>query len=241
MNYKGNNFYIDNIGVSNLVKNHETPIYAYSLNKLKKNINIFKKNFKNINPLICFSVKSNSNIKILSQIKKFGLGADVVSIGELISALKAGINEKKIVFSGVGKTNQELEFAIKKKILLINSESEEELIEIEKIAKKRKVVVDVGVRLNPDIDALTINKISTGKKDNKFGISAFEILGILLRFKKSKYINIKCLSVHIGSQITRISPYKKVLSVISKLLKRANYKSDLLFQQLQKSKVYERF
>ena len=138
MKYKKKNFYIENISAERIAKKFGTPSYVYSFEKLKNNISTFKKSFKSVNPLICFSVKSNSNLKILNQISKFGLGADVVSKGELILALKARIKPEKIVFSGVGKTIDELKFAISKKILLINAESESEIIEIEKIARKNK-------------------------------------------------------------------------------------------------------
>ena len=138
MKYKKGHFYIENVSAERLAKQFGTPSYVYSYNKIKNNIYNFKKNFKSINPLICFSVKSNSNLKILNLINKFGLGADVVSKGELMVALKARIKPEKIVFSGVGKTIDELKFAISKKILLINVESESEIFEIEKIAKKQK-------------------------------------------------------------------------------------------------------
>ena len=138
MKYKKKHFYIENVSTERIAKKYGTPSYVYSHNKIKDNINNFKKYFKTINPLICFSVKSNSNLKILSIINKLGLGADVVSKGELMRALKAGIRPNKIVFSGVGKTIDELKFAVSKKILLINAESENEIIEIEKIAKRNK-------------------------------------------------------------------------------------------------------
>ena len=138
MKYKNNKLIIDRINVDFLAKKFSTPIYCYSFNKLKKNILHFKKSFQKINPLICFSVKSNSNLQILREIKKFDFGADVVSGGELMKAIKAGINPKKIVFSGVGKTSSEIEYAINKKILLINAESKNEILEIEKIANLKK-------------------------------------------------------------------------------------------------------
>ena len=137
MKYKKGHFYIENVSAKNIARQFGTPSYVYSYSKIKDNIINFKKKFKTINPLICFSVKSNANLHILSLINKFGLGADVVSKGELLVALKAKIKPEKIVFSGVGKTVEELKFAINKKILLINSESENEIIEIEKIAKKK--------------------------------------------------------------------------------------------------------
>ena len=117
MKYKKKNFIIENLGVSELAKKYSTPLYCYSFNKLKENINNFKKNLNQINPFICFSVKSNSNKILLSEISKLGLGADVVSIGELMKALKAGINPNKIVFSGVGKTSNEIDYAVKKILL----------------------------------------------------------------------------------------------------------------------------
>ena len=138
MNYKNNKLFIDNIQVDQIIKKIKTPVYCYSFNRLKENILSFKQSFKGINPLICFSVKSNSNKKILSEIKKFNIGADVVSKGELVKALKSGIKPSKIVFSGVGKTLTELKYAIEKNILLINVESESELFLINKIAKLKK-------------------------------------------------------------------------------------------------------
>ena len=135
MKYKSKEFKIDGYKVKTLAKKYSTPLYCYSFKKIKENIDNFKKNFKKINPIICFSVKSNSNKILLKEIGKLGLGADVVSIGELIRALKSGIKPNKIVFSGVGKTTNEINYAIKKKILLINAESKSEILEIEKIAK----------------------------------------------------------------------------------------------------------
>ena len=132
MKYKKRHFYIENISAERIAKQFGTHSYVYSYNKIKNNIYNFKKKFKTINPLICFSLKSNSNLKILSLINKFGLGADVVSKGELMRALKAKIKPEKIVFSGVGKTIDELKFAVGKKILLINAESKNEIKEISK-------------------------------------------------------------------------------------------------------------
>ena len=211
MNYKKSNLYIENIPVKKIAIKFGTPSYCYSLNKLKSNIKNFKNHFNSINPIICFSVKSNSNLQILKEIKKMGMGADVVSKGEMIMALKAGISPKKIVFSGVGKTYDELKFAIDKKILLINSESESEINEIEKISKIKRKKIDIGIRLNPNIDSRTLKKISTGKKEDKFGLTKYNFLKIIKKYKNSKNLNLKCLSVHIGSQITNHMPYIKML------------------------------
>ena len=140
MKYRDKDLIIENLKAITLAKKYSTPFYCYSYEKLKDNIKNFKKSFKTVNPLICFSVKSNSNKTLLNEVRKLGLGADVVSIGELMRALKAGIKPNHIVFSGVGKTSEEISFAIKKKILLINTESKNEVLEIEKIAKKKKKI-----------------------------------------------------------------------------------------------------
>ena len=228
MKYRNNNLYVENINIRSLSNKISTPFYCYSFDRLKNNINEFKKNFSKINPLICFSVKSNNNLNILKIIKNFGLGADVVSKGELLRALKAGIKPQKIVFSGVGKTPDEISFAIQKKILLINAESENELKIIQKIAYKKKKKIDVGLRLNPNIDAKTLRKISTGRNEDKFGISDKSFVKLLKKFHNSKNINIKCLSVHIGSQILDYRPYSKMISVIDNIIKKTKYKFDYI-------------
>jgi len=228
MKYNNNTFKFEKISLQKLAKKYETPLYCYSYKKLKQNIDNFKLNFKSFSPLICFATKANSNLKILKEIKKNGLGADVVSKGELMKALKAGISSKKIVFSGVGKTSSELSFAIDNKILLINTESKSEVLEIEKLAKSKKKYVDIGIRLNPNTDAKTLSKISTGKKENKFGVNEKTFIELVNYIKKSKYINLKCLSVHIGSQILKYKPYEKTLKVIDNLIKKIRFKFEFI-------------
>ena len=223
MKYIKNNFHVENISTQKIAKKFKTPLYCYSYLRIKNNINKFKNHFKKIKPLICFSVKSNSNLSLLKEIKKFGLGADVVSKGEMIKAMTAGINSKKIVFSGVGKTYSEIEYAINKNILLINVESRNELLTLEKIARSKKKKVDVGIRLNPNIDPKTLRQISTGKEGDKFGVDEKEFLDLVSYSKKSKFINLKCLSVHIGSQILSHKPYEKMLKVLDKVINKSNY------------------
>ena len=223
MIYKKNKLIIDGYNVDYLTKKFATPIYCYSHKKLKENILNFQKNFQKINPLICFAVKSNTNIKLLSEIKKFDLGADVVSMGEMMKAFKAGIKPNKIVFSGVGKTSKEISYAINKNILLINAESKSEVLEIEKISKLKKKKVNIGVRLNPNTDAKTISQISTGKKENKFGVGEKIFLELVKYIDNSKNLNLKCLSVHIGSQILDHRPYQKMLSVLNNVIKKSNH------------------
>ena len=169
--YVSKNLFIEKLSISNIAKKTGTPCYIYSENQIKENYIKFVNTFKKINPLICFAAKSNSNLYILRSLGKLGAGTDVVSAGELLKALKAGIKANKIVFSGVGKTEEELKIAINKKILLINCESESEAKIINKIAKKSNKKISIGFRLNPNIDAKTHKKISTGKADNKFGVS----------------------------------------------------------------------
>tara|TARA_B100000427_G_scaffold326821_1_gene336197 strand:- start:949 stop:2163 length:1215 start_codon:yes stop_codon:yes gene_type:complete len=224
MNYKKKIFHVENISTEKLSKKFQTPLYCYSYLKLKKNIINFKKYFNKIDPLICFSVKSNSNIKILKEIKKFGLGADVVSQGEMMKALKAGIEAKKIVYSGVGKTYSELKYAINKNILLINVESKSELLAVEKIAKLKNKKVDIGIRLNPNIKPKTLKQISTGRYGDKFGLEKDEFLNLVKYSKISKFLKLKCLSVHIGSQILNHKPYEKMLKVINNIINETNHK-----------------
>ena len=228
MRYKNNNYFIENISLDKLAIKYSTPLYCYSYNKLRSNIINFFTHFKKFSPLVCFAIKSNTNLNLIREIKNFGLGADVVSKGELMLALKAGINKKKIVFSGVGKTESELKFAIEKKILLINSESESEIKIIEKIAKKKNVVVNIGIRLNPNTDANTLKQISTGKKENKFGVDEKTFLKLVSVLRTSKNIKLKCLSVHIGSQITNHKPYEKMLKAIDKIINKAKFKFEYI-------------
>ena len=223
MIYRKNKLIIDGFDVSFLAKKFNTPLYCYSLKKIKENILNLKHHFKKIDPLICYAVKANTNINILKEIKRFNFGADVVSAGELMIALKAGINPRKIVFSGVGKTSSEIEYAINKNILLINAESKSEILEIEKIAKKKRKIVNIGIRLNPNTDAQTLSQISTGKKENKFGVNQKIFLQLVNHLKRSKYLKLNCLSVHIGSQILSHKPYHKMLKIIDKIIKKSNY------------------
>ena len=223
MNYKKNEFFVEKVKSSFLAKKYSTPLYCYSFDRIKDNIQSFKNTFKTINPLICFAVKANPNKILLTEISKLGLGADVVSGGELMKALKSGIKPNKIVFSGVGKTSEELKYAISKKILLINAESKSEILEIERIAKNKKKKINIGIRINPNTDAKTLSQISTGKKENKFGISEEMTLNLIKYINSSKNLSLKCLSVHIGSQILDHRPYEKTLKVLDKILKKTKF------------------
>tara|TARA_B100001057_G_scaffold113656_1_gene111954 strand:+ start:162 stop:1376 length:1215 start_codon:yes stop_codon:yes gene_type:complete len=228
MKYINKKLRIEGVNVEHVSKKYGTPAYCYSYNQLKENIKNFKRSFQSFSPLICFAIKSNTNLDLIREIKKLGLGADVVSIGELMMAIKAGINPRKIVFSGVGKTSKEIIYAINKKILLINAESKSEIKEIERIAKFKKKKIKIGIRLNPNTDAKTLSQISTGKKENKFGVNNKTFVELVNYCKASKYIELGCLSVHIGSQILNHQPYEKMLKVISKIIDKVNYKFEFI-------------
>ena len=228
MKYINKRLTVEKVNFQRIAKKFGTPFYCYSYSKLKENVNKFKENFKSFSPLICFAVKSNTNVNLIREIKKFGLGADVVSLGEIMIAIKAGIKPNKIVFSGVGKTSNELNFAIDKKILLINAESLSEIMEINRLAKLKNKKVSVGVRLNPNTDAKTLSQISTGKKENKFGVNKNTFLKIVEFCKNSKNIDLKCLSVHIGSQILDHKPYGKMLKAVSHILDKTNHQFEFI-------------
>ena len=224
LKYVGKNLFIEKLSIANILKKNKTPFYLYSENQIINNYLKFTKTFKKTNPIVCFAAKSNSNVTILKILGKLGAGADVVSGGELLKALKAGIKSNKIVFSGVGKTEEELKIAIDKKILLINCESESEAKLVNKIANRLKKKVSIGFRLNPNVDAKTHKKISTGKAENKFGLSIENFKHFLKDISKYKNISLDALSVHIGSQILTDAPYKKTLNVMYKLIKELNLK-----------------
>ena len=228
MKYINQKLKIENVNVQNIAKKYGTPAYCYSYNQLKQNIKNFKNSFKSFSPLICFAIKSNTNVNLIKEIKKYEFGADVVSLGELMAAEKAGINKKKIVFSGVGKKSNEISYAIDKGILLINAESFSEVKEIERIASQKRKKVQIGIRINPNTDAKTLSKISTGKKENKFGVNKNTFFQIVDYCKNSNFLSLKCLSVHIGSQILDYQPYEKMLKVIDKIIAKSNYKFDFV-------------
>ena len=219
LNYKGQNLFVDNASIKSIAKNNITPFYIYSYKKIRSNFEIFSNYFRKINPLVCFAVKSNSNVSIISELGKLGSGADVVSEGELLKALKAKIKPNKIVFSGVGKTENELKLAIKKRVLLINIESESEARLIDRISKKMNRVTPIGIRINPGVDANTHSKISTGRVDSKFGLPKSNFLKFCKNARKFKNLKIKAISVHIGSQITSVGPYRKTLNILYKIIR----------------------
>ncbi len=222
--FKKDNLYAEGVAIKKIAKEVGTPVYIYSKKTLTRHFNAYSDAFNDVPHLICYSVKANSNLTILNTIASEGGGFDIVSKGELFRVIKAGGDTKKVVFSGVGKTEEEIEYALKKKILMFNVESPQELQLINKVAKRLKKKAPVAIRINPNVDPKTHPYISTGLKKNKFGIEMGDALKEYIEgVKKLKNIEFKGVDCHIGSQITEITPFidalKKVLSFIRELRK----------------------
>jgi diaminopimelate decarboxylase len=219
--YRAGALYAEDVPVKKLAEKYGTPLYVYSYNTLLRHFNAYDKAFNDYPHIICFAVKSNPNTAVLRLFAKNGGGADIVSGGELFVALKAGISPKKIVYAGVGKTEDEIVFALKSKILMFNVESENELREIDRVAGKMKIRAPIALRINPDIDPGTHPYITTGMKKYKFGIPIEDALEYYRLASKLKNIHVIGLHKHIGSQITRIAPFvdalKRVLILTDKL------------------------
>ena len=222
--YVGQKLFVEKVSIFNIIKKNKTPFYLYSETQLRDNYLSFEETFKKVKPLICFAAKANTNLTILKMLGRLGSGADVVSGGELLKVIKAGIKPNKIVFSGVGKNEDELILAIKKNILLINVESESEAKLINKLAKKFNRKVSIGIRINPNVDAKTHKNISTGKAENKFGLSIKNFINFYRNIDKFRNLKIDAISVHIGSQILSDVPYKKTLGIIKKIITNLNIK-----------------
>ncbi|MFN4131693.1 MAG: diaminopimelate decarboxylase [Caldimicrobium sp.] len=205
--YHAGELFCEEVPVREIVKRFGTPLYIYSAKTIRRHFRVFDSAFNGINHLTCYSVKANSNLGILALLRQEGAGADVVSLGELKRALRAGIPPKKIVFSGVGKTSEEMEFALHAGILMFNVESAEELEVLGEIAKKLKIKAPFALRVNPNVDPKTHPYISTGLRKNKFGIPEEEVIPLYLKAKENPYLLPIGLDAHIGSQLTEISPF----------------------------------
>ena len=214
-------FSIENVLVENITKKFSTPSYVYSKKIILDNYLNFKKQFEDMNHLICFAVKSNPNIAILNLLVNNGAGFDIVSGGELQRVISAKGDPKKVVFSGVGKSQEDIELAIKHDILTFNVESEAELYRIQNTAKKLNKKASISIRVNPDVDPKTHPYISTGLKNNKFGVDEQNAISMYKIAKELDAIEIKGIDCHIGSQITELQPFedsiKKLLALIDYL------------------------
>lgn len=220
--YRGNKFYAEGVSIERIVEEVGTPCYIYSHKTLVRHYRAFDRAFKEVPHLICYSVKANSNISILRTFIKEGSGVDIVSGGELYRALKAGVEPKKIVYSGVGKEEEEIEYALKTGILMFNVESTEELRTIDRIAGRLKRKAPIAIRVNPDVDPKTHPYIATGLKKNKFGVETdLAIKEYIYARDNLKNVGIVGVDCHIGSQITQLSPFvdalKRTKDIISTL------------------------
>jgi diaminopimelate decarboxylase len=218
--YKDQDLYCEDVPVAKIAEEVGTPLYLYSHATLRHHFRVFDGAFKDIPHLTCFSVKSNSNIAVLRLFAKEGGGADIVSGGELYRALKAGVDPQKIVFSGVGKTKEDLSFAVASDILMFNVESEQELLAISNVCGQLDKTAGIAIRVNPDIDPQTHPYISTGLKENKFGIDIEGSFEAYARAKALPHVEVTGVSCHIGSQLTKVSPFVDTLERLKQLLER---------------------
>lgn len=205
--YKNKDLYCESVQIKTLAKKFGTPLYVTSSQSIQEQYASFESAFSKLNPLICYAVKANTNLSILRLLKKAGSGADVGGTGELYKALKAGINPRKIVFSGVGKTRGDIEYALKSNVLTLKVESTSEIILINSIAKKLGMVASLMIRINPGVSVDTHKHISTGDIGHKFGLEEKILLSFLDNNKNLKNINIMGIDIHIGSQIANPKAY----------------------------------
>jgi len=221
--YVRNALHMEDVALEKIADKYGTPVYCYSAAQITHNYNAYRDAFARVTDLknvtICYACKANSNIAVMRLLGKLGAGADIVSGGELARALAAKIPAKKIVFSGVGKSAEELETAIKKGIFQINVESEKELVLIDKLSTRLKKVTPVAIRVNPNVDAKTHAKITTGKKENKFGIDIDKAPALYKKALKMKGIAAVGVAVHIGSQLTAIAPFERAYQRVAALVR----------------------
>src|ERR1700749_3946077 len=206
--YVGNKLFCEGVSVESLVKKYGSPLYIYSQRTLSEHFQKLDPALAPVDHLICFAMKSNSNMALLRTIADLGGGFDIVSEGELRRAMAAGGDPRKCVFAGVGKTEAEIEFALRQGVYSFNAESEPELARINRIAARLKKIAPISVRVNPNVDAHTHAKITTGTYENKFGIAFEEIEGVYARASKLKNLRLRGLQMHIGSQITETTPFE---------------------------------
>jgi diaminopimelate decarboxylase len=217
--YRGPYLYAEDTRLIELAKKAGTPAYVYSRKSFHSHFSKLDKAFEKVPHLICYSLKANCNFSILRLLAEWGAGADIVSGGELYRALRAGIKPEKIVYAGVGKSEYEIAYAIRKGILLFNVESLPELLQINKVALSLGRVPKVCLRINPDITPYTHRYLTTAKKETKFGISIPRALEIFSNRIKWPGVHIVGLHVHLGSQITDISPYEKAVKKLTSFIK----------------------
>ena len=227
--YVGNRLFCEGVAVESLARKFGTPLYVYSQRTLTEHFQKLDAAMSPVNHLVCFSVKSNSNRSALRALANLGSGFDIVSGGELQRVIAAGGDPRRCVFAGVGKTEDEIEFALRQGIYSFNAESEPELQRINRVAARLKKIAPVALRVNPGVDACTHAKITTGTYENKFGIQFEQVEGVYARASKLKNLRLRGLQMHIGSQITEATPFEQAVRKVLPLLKRLQEKYPLEF------------
>jgi diaminopimelate decarboxylase len=227
--YVGNRLFCEGASVESLARRFGTPLYVYSQRTLTGHFQKLNAALSPVAHLVCFSVKSNSNLSVLRTLANLGGGFDIVSGGELQRVIAAGGDPRQCVFAGVGKTEDEIKFALRQGVYSFNAESEPELQRINRIAARLKKIAPVAVRVNPGVDAYTHAKITTGTYENKFGIQFEQVEGVYARASKLKNLRLRGLQMHIGSQITEATPFEQAVRKVLPLLKRLKEKYALEF------------
>ena len=227
--YVGKKLFCENVAVEALARQHGTPLYVYSQRTLTNHFQQLDRAMAPVNHLVCFAVKSNSNLAVLRTLANLGSGFDIVSGGELQRVLAAGGDPRRCVFAGVGKTEAEIEFALRCGVYSFNVESEAELQRINKVATRLKKLAPVALRVNPNVDAHTHAKITTGTYENKFGIAFEQIEGVYARAAKLKNLRLRGVQMHIGSQLTSVSPFEQAVRKVLPLVKKLQAKYALEF------------
>jgi diaminopimelate decarboxylase len=227
--YVGDRLCCEGVRLESLVRKFGTPLYVYSQHTLVDHFQKLDRAMAGPDHLICFAVKSNSNQSILRLLAGMGAGFDIVSAGELRRVIAAGGDPRRCVFAGVGKTEEEIEFALEQGIYSFNVESEPELERIDRLAARRKMVAPVAVRVNPNVAAGTHKKITTGTYENKFGIALEKIEGVYERAARLRHLSLRGLQMHIGSQITAVAPFEQAVRKVLPLLARLKRKYGLEF------------
>jgi diaminopimelate decarboxylase len=222
--YRNGKLFCEGISVQALAEKHGTPLYIYSQQTLSDHFRKLDGALRPLDHRICFAVKSNSNLAVLRVLANLGAGFDIVSAGELRRVIAAGGSARSCVFAGVGKTEEEIEFALRRNIYCFNAESGAELARISRVAARLKKIAPVAARINPDVDAHTHAKITTGTYKDKFGIQLEDVEGIYARAARLPHLRLRGIQMHIGSQLTAIQPFelavKKVLPLAGRLAAR---------------------
>ncbi|MFZ1107425.1 MAG: diaminopimelate decarboxylase [Rhodomicrobium sp.] len=216
--YRNGVLHAEDIALDAIAREVGTPFYCYSTATIERHYGVFAEAFAGLDALVCYAVKANSNVSVIRTLARIGCGADVVSEGEIRRALAAGVPAGKIAFSGVGKTRAEMAFALKTGIFGFNVESEAELRALSDVASARGASARIAFRINPDVDAKTHAKISTGKSEHKFGVSWRDARALYALARDLPGIDVQGVHMHIGSQITQMEPFKNAFALLASLV-----------------------